>query len=209
MRIIQTALLAGVAAIGCLGVAALAQSPQPQAPRSQLHVLTVGLPDGSVEQIRYRGDVAPQVVLAPAGTPIGAFAPMIGFGPVADSGAAAVNSPFSMLERLSAQMDRQMAEMMRNAPLAPPALATPGGMQQAALGKLPAGSQSYSFVSSFSGGKACSRSVEITSQGAGQPPRVVSHTSGDCGGQNGAVAHPAAPAPAATVREPSAGKVIA
>jgi hypothetical protein len=210
MRIIQTTLLAGAAAIGCLGVAALAQSPQPQAPRSQLHVLTVRLPDGLVEQIRYRGDVAPQVVLAPGGAPIGAFAPMIGFGPAADPGAAAANSPFAMLERRSAQMDRQMAEMMRNASLAPPpALAAPGGMQQTALGKLPAGSQSYSFVSSFSGGKACSRSVEITSQGAGQAPRVVSHTSGDCGGQNGVAPRPAAAAPAAAVHEPSAGKVIA
>ncbi|HEX4196924.1 MAG TPA: hypothetical protein VHZ26_05740 [Caulobacteraceae bacterium] len=208
MRIIQTALLAGVAAVGCLGVAALAGSPptKPQASQPQFHVLTVRLPDGSVEQIGYSGDVAPRVVLAPGGLPFAAFAPMAGFGPAADPGAAA-SDPFAMLERLSAQMDRQMAEMMRNAPLAPPAVAAPGGMQQTALGKLPAGSESYSFVSSISGGKACTRSVEITSQGSGQPPRVVSQTSGDCGGRNAAAAPPAAAA--ATVHEPSAGKVVA
>lgn len=203
MRIVP--LLASAAVVACLGVAALAASPQsPTAPQD--HVLTVRLPDGSVEQIHYRGDVAPRVVVAPGGMSIGAFAPTAGFGPASD------NSPFAMLQRLSAQMDRQMAEVMRNAPPMP-SLAAPGAMQQtaagqeAAFGKLPAGTESYSFVSTVNGDHACSRSVQITSQGAGHAPRVVSQTSGDCGG---AQAAPAPQAPTATgVHEKGSGKDIA
>jgi len=207
MRIIPSVLVAGVAAVACLGVAAMAASPKFQPPPRQDHVLTVRLPDGSVEQIQYSGDVAPRVALSPGGPPMGAFAPMAGFGPASDA------SPFAMLERMSAQMDREMAEMMRNAPPMP-SLAAPGAMQQAAAGqpagpgKPPAGAQSYSFVSTIDGGRACTRSVQITSQGAGQAPRVVSQTSGDCAGQTGAAPRPA-PTAAGAVHEKGAGKVIA
>jgi hypothetical protein len=195
MRIIQTALLAGVAAIACVGVAAMAASPKPQT-----HVLTVQLPDGSVEQIQYTGDVTPQVVLAPAGMPVGAFAPLAGTAPA--------DSPFAMLERMSAEMDRQMAEMMRNARAIPmPDVPGLGQVQQADLAKLPPGTQSYSFVSTINGGKACTRSVQIT-QGSDQKPRVVSQTSGDCAGQAGAAPGPA-PTISGAVHEKAAGKVTA
>lgn len=198
MRILP--LLAGVAAVACLGVAALAASPKSQAPTAQDHVLTVRLPDGSVEQIRYSGDVAPKVVVSASGLPM------------ADFGPANSASPFAMLERMSAQMDREMAEMMRNAPPMP-SLAAPGAMQraaagqEAAFGQLPAGMQSYSFVSTMRGGHACSRSVQITSQGAGHAPRVVSQTSGDCAAQPGATPQPA-PTVAGAVHEKGAGKDI-
>ncbi len=101
MRTLRTALLAGVAAsaIGFPG-AALAQSPQ-------THVMTVRLPGGGVEQIRYTGDVPPQVVVAESPAPIEAFAPMPSlFGP---------QSPFAALDRISAEMDRQAAAMFRQA----------------------------------------------------------------------------------------------
>src|SRR5579863_8308821 len=95
MRTLRTALLAGVAAsaIGLSG-AALAESPQ-------THVMTVRLPDGGVEEIRYTGDVPPQIVFAagPASTDV--FAPLPSFfGP---------GSPFAALDRISAEMDRQAA----------------------------------------------------------------------------------------------------
>ncbi|HEY3888657.1 MAG TPA: hypothetical protein VGL73_08785 [Caulobacteraceae bacterium] len=204
MRIISTTLMAGVAAIACVGVAAMAASPKSQTLPS--HVLTVRLPDGSVEQIQYSGDVAPRVRLSAGGMPMGALAPMAGLGPASDA------SPFAMLERMSAQMDREMAEMMRNAPLMP-ALAAPGGMQQAvagrgaALAKLPSGTESYSFVSSISGGKACTHSVQITSRGPGRAPQVVSQTSGDCVGQTSAPR--TAPTAAGAVHERGSGKVVA
>jgi hypothetical protein len=62
---------------------------------------------------------------------------------------------------------------------------------------MPAGGHSYSYISTMSGNGVCSRSVEITSQGNG-PPRVVSHSSGNCdpaiGGSTGAATLPATPA---------------
>jgi hypothetical protein len=195
MRIIQTALLTGVAAIACVGVAAMAASPKPQT-----HVLTVQLPDGSVEQIQYSGDIAPQVALAPGGMPVGSFAPLLGPAPA--------NAPFALLARMSAEMDRQMADMMRNARAMPmPDFAGLGQVQQADLAKLPPGTQSYSFVSTINGGKACTRSVQIT-QGSDQKPRVVSQTSGDCAGQPGAAPGPA-PTISPAVHERAAGKVTA
>ena len=38
----------------------------------------------------------------------------------------------------------------------------------------------YSVVSTFSGGHACTRTVEVTSQGSGKAPSVIRKTSGDC-----------------------------
>jgi hypothetical protein len=66
-------------------------------------------------------------------------------------------------------------------------------------GVSPPGSQSYSFVSTMSGSGVCTRSVEITSMGNGAAPRVVSHSSGNCGsaeGNPGSVNLPGAPLPA-------------
>jgi hypothetical protein len=88
-----------------------------------------------------------------------------------------VNSPFADLERISAAMDRQAAQLFQQAaaPSTQPAQISP-----AAIGTLPAGAQEYQFVSTMSGDGICSRSVEITSQGNGATPRIVTHTSGNC-----------------------------
>jgi hypothetical protein len=51
----------------------------------------------------------------------------------------------------------------------------------ASIAALPAGAREYQFVSTVSGHGVCSRSVAIASQGNGAAPRVVRHTSGDCG----------------------------
>jgi hypothetical protein len=183
MRVLRTALLAGVAAsaIGFSG-AALAQS-------SNIHVMTVRLPGGGNAEIRYTGNVAPQVVLseAPAGVGVPVLMPSL-FGPT---------SPFAMLDRISAEMDRRAAAMIREAD-AVAAQTRSGQPTLAALGNLPPGSQSYSFVSTMSASGVCTRSVEITSLGNGAQPRVVSHSSGTCGpatGNPGSVNLPAAPVP--------------
>ncbi|MGH6863984.1 MAG: hypothetical protein ACRECN_06880, partial [Methylocella sp.] len=55
MKTIQTSLLAGAAMIVFAGVAQ-ARCPGP-------HVVTIPLPGGGIEQIRYNGCVAPEVVL--------------------------------------------------------------------------------------------------------------------------------------------------
>jgi hypothetical protein len=183
MRVLRTALLAGVAAvaIGFSG-AATAQSPN-------IHVMTVRLPGGGSAEIRYTGEVAPQVVVSEAPATLGApmlMPSLFGSGP-----------PFAMLDRISAEMDRRAAAMFREAD-ALAARASSGQLTEAALRNLPPGSRSYSFVSTMSGNGVCTRSVEITSMGNGAQPRVVSHSSGNCGptaGTPGSINLPAAPAP--------------
>jgi len=184
MRVLRNALLAGVAAsaIGFSG-AALAQT-------SNTHVMTVRLPGGGNAEIRYTGNVAPQVVFSEAPATIGVpvLMPSL-FGP---------GSPFAMLDRISAEMDRRAAAMFREAD-AVAAQARSGQLTEAALRNLPPGSQSYSLVSTMSGSGVCPRSVEITSMGNGAAPQVVSHNSGNCGpaaGNPGSVDLPAAPVPA-------------
>ena len=161
------------------------------------HVMTVRLPDGGVAQIRYTGNVAPQVSVsegpAPAPAAINLLAPMPqlvewGFG---------ADSPFAMMDRISAEMDRQAAAMLRQAD-ALAAQARSGQVTEAATRNLPPGSASYSFVSTMTGNGVCTQSVEITSQGNGQAPRVVRHSSGNCSaaaGGGGSVNLPTAVTP--------------
>ena|SRR5579863_4025829 len=185
MRNLRTALLAGVAAsaIGISG-AALAQTPQ-------THVMTVQLPGGGVAELHYTGNVPPQISFSDSAAPIEVFAPM-------PSPFGGPDSPFAMLERISAEMDRQAAAMFRQAD-ALAAQARSGQLTEAAIGNLPPGSEGYSFLSTMSGNGVCTQSVEITSQGNGAPPRVVSHSSGNCGAApdaSGSISLPAAPVPA-------------
>lgn len=184
MRTLRTALLAGVAAsaIGFSG-AALAQSPQ-------THVMTVQLPGGGTAEVRYTGNVAPQISFGESAAPVAVFAPMPSFfGP---------DLPFATLDRISAEMDREAAAMFRQAN-ALVAQARSGQLTETAIGNMPPGSEGYSFISTMSGHGVCTQSVEITSQGNGAPPRVVSHNSGNCSAApnaTGTVNLPAAPVPA-------------
>jgi hypothetical protein len=184
MRTLQRTLLAGIAAaaFGIPGIAA-AQTAEP-------HVMTVRLPDGGIAQIRYTGDVAPQVSFAPAPIPELAPTPTL-FG---------ADSPFAMMERISAEMDRQTVALLRQTDAAM-AEARSGAPVAVALSGLTPGTESYSFVSTMSGNGVCTQSVEITSEGNGRTPRIVRHSSGNCGpaagGSAGSVNLPAAPMPAA------------
>jgi hypothetical protein len=92
MRTTRIALLTGTAAIILAGIAGMAK-----AQTRDVHVLTLRLPDGRVEQIRYSGDVPPTVILAPD-------AMATSFAPV---------SPFALLEQVAADMERQEATMFR------------------------------------------------------------------------------------------------
>src|SRR4051794_37390725 len=163
MSSLRKALLARIAAIGIgLSGAASAQS---------VHVMTVPVPGGGVAQIRYTGEVPPQIGFVPAPA---AFDPWMQvfsvFGP---------ESPFAMLDRISAEMDRRAAAMFRYADVMA-AGAPAGEVAEAASGAMPPGSQSYSYVSTISGSGVCTQSVRITSRGDG-PPRVERHSSGNCG----------------------------
>ena len=164
MRLTRTLLIAGVAATFVAGVATAAAL--------STHTLTVRLPGGGIERIVYTGDVAPRVEVAPtAAVPI-VWAGEPGFDDTA----------FAAVDRMSAQMDREMAAMFGQADaIQSSVLAGAGPLTFASTGNLPAGAQSFSYVSTLSGAGVCSRSVEITSTGDGRQPRVVSHSSGNCG----------------------------
>jgi len=183
MRPLKTTLGAGVAAIAALGFCgiALAQSPSPQ-----FHTMTVALPGGGIEQIQYTGPVAPRVSVSAMPAPIFAAMPIFGAG-----------SPFAAFERISAAMDRQADQMLREA-----AALQAGAARQnpTAVSEMPAGSHAYSFVSEINGNNVCSRSMVITSEGNGAAPHVVTHTSGNCSavaapGLQMPTQLPAAPAP--------------
>jgi hypothetical protein len=166
MPSLRTALLAGAAAIFGLAGVALAQNPK-------THLMTVQLPGGGTAQIRYVGDVPPQVIVSSRPAVVGDFLPIASvFGS---------DSPFAMLDRVSAAMDREAAALFRRAEaLAAQPLAASGGLTEAALRTLPPGTRGFSYVSTMSSNGACTRSTEITSTGNGAP-RVVTHSSGNCG----------------------------
>jgi len=206
MRTKHTALRAGMAAIALLGFAGMAAAQTSQTPQiAQDHVLTIALPGGGIEQIRYAGGVAPQIYVSAAPAPT-ALPAMFGVG-----------SPFAALDSISAAMDRQAARLFQEAAAlsARPAQIDPAAVAAA----LPPGSGEYSFVSTMSGNGVCSRSIEITSSGNGAAPRVVRHTSGDCGTAGGfrvPTEQRAAPVPGnappmimtrATGARPSAGRI--
>ena len=154
------------------GAGALALAGGAIAAADNNHVLNVALPDGSVAHVHYVGNVAPKVVVAPTAVAM----------PVAFVAA----DPFAMFDRISYAMDRQMDAMLRQASaMAQAAPAANGQLSEAALKSLPPGTVSYSFTSFSSGnGASCSQSVQVTSLGQNQPPKVERQSQGDCSAVN-------------------------
>ena len=148
--------LAGLGAVTLTGAAAAASR--------DTHVLNVPLPDGSTARVEYVGSVAPKVSVTPA--------------PV-----QSIFAPFGMFDRGMFDMQRQIDAMMREMRNAPtrPLPGTPG-FNIAAYGNAPAGTQSVTVVSTSNGNVTCTRTTEITSEGPGKAPKVVSNATGDCGG---------------------------
>ena len=102
MRVFRTALVAGAAVIAVAGISGVAAARD-----LNTHVMTVQLPGGGVAEIRYTGDLPLQVVFGPAPTALGALMPFGAFfGPA---------SPFASLDWISAAMDREAANLMRQA----------------------------------------------------------------------------------------------
>jgi hypothetical protein len=187
--------MASAAATTLAGVSGVAAAQSTRA-----HVMTVQLPGGGVAQIQYTGDVPPQVTVSDA-----LVAAPTSFSPVfaAMPSMFGADSPFAMFDRISAEMDRQMAAMWRRAEML--SAQSPSQLTEAAMRNLSAGSEGYSFVSTLSGNGVCVRSMQITSSGNGAVPKVVSHSSGNCeaemapqinGGATGSVNLPTSPAPA-------------
>jgi len=175
MRSVRNALLAGAAALGIAGVGGLALAAAPA-----FHEMTVQLPGGGAAHIRYTGDVAPKVTLV-SGSALR----------VSDFGFWNVAYPFAEFDRISATMDRQINAMLAQAQ-AMQRVAISDGLNEAVLKDVPPGTSSYSMVTTIGGNGFCSRSVQITSSQNGGKPKVVEHSSGDCGSPSGG------PAPAVT-----------
>ena len=182
MPSLRSALFAGVAAMALAGTVALAHRAEArEAPAT--HVLRVALPDGSVAQIRYAGDVPPQVVVAPAPLPFMpaamtdmAWPPGLRFGP----------APFEALLHMQAAMDAQANAMLRAAALsdAPwPGGAWPGGPMLAAManpGALPPGVRGESVVTTVTDHGVCTRTTRFGVPASGGPERAITHVSGNC-----------------------------
>jgi hypothetical protein len=154
MRKAYAIVLAGLGAVTLTGAAVAASR--------DTHTMTVPLPDGSSAKIEYVGNAAPKVTITPA--PLSVAFPS-----------------FGMFDRSMADMQRQIDTMMRemNNVAAHPLAGAPG-LNVAAYGNTPAGTQSVTIVSTSNGSKTCTRTTEVTSQGAGKPPKMVTNVSGDC-----------------------------
>lgn len=148
--------LAGLGAITLAGAAVAASR--------DTHILNVPLPDGSTARVEYVGNVAPKVTVTPA--------------PLTTSFPA-----FGMFDRSMADMQRQIDAMIRQAnEMATRPIAGVPGLNVAAYGSTPTGTQSVTVVSTSNGSKTCTRTTEVTSQGPGKAPKVTSNVSGDCAG---------------------------
>jgi hypothetical protein len=148
MRFARTTILAGGAALLLAGTAAAAAE--------KLHTMNVALPDGSVAQIHYSGDVAPQVSVQPV-----------------DAVPVAYVDPFAEFEQLAAYMEAQQQAMMQQV----------AAMQQAAAqggtAALPAGVH-YTYVSSTMDANGCTQTVQYSSDGSGAQPQVTRTSAGAC-----------------------------
>ncbi|HUB64495.1 MAG TPA: hypothetical protein VL996_08640 [Methylocella sp.] len=182
MRTVQTSLLAGAALIVFAGVA------QSQSPGT--HVLTIHLPGGGTEQIRYSGDVPPEIFLRPDAALADSPSLFPAFGP---------ETSFEALDQISREMDQRAARLLEQAEAMTKQLPANDRLNkeliEAQSGRLPEGGHSYTFVSTMSADGICGRSVEITSSATGGQPHVVTQNFGHCGSgpKSGSISVPTKP----------------
>ena len=165
MRLTRKAVLAGIASLAVAGAALAAEAPR-------FHTINVQTPDGAVAHVRYSGDVAPTVTFdrGPARAWIDAGDFFAGFDP----------TPFAMLDRVAASMDRQAELMLRQVRLgASGAGIGEGGHDLLMASGLP--SNAYTLVSETVNDGTCARSIEVTRTDPTAKPNVVTHQSGACG----------------------------
>ena len=131
MQTIRASLLAVVAIAVVAGFSGWAQAQSPQS--SQIHMMTVRLPGGGVEEIRYAGNTPPQVAVetVPQVAPVRSL-----FG---------AGSPFAEFDRIAAEMDRQATALLQQT----------ASLDPAALARMRAGSGDYTYVSTLTGNGYC------------------------------------------------------
>jgi hypothetical protein len=140
--------------------------------------MTVRLPDGSLEQIRYSGNQPPQVVFPrrheqelPTLSAFDAFD---------------ADSPFADLDRISAAMDRETSAMLAQADALERMSSSPDNLIRTGFSTLPPGTEGYTVVSTMSGNNACTRTIRYFSSGKGKP-QVETSSSGHCGAMQGSM----------------------
>jgi hypothetical protein len=166
MRTLVKLAFAGVAAAAIAGTAMAASADR--------HRMDVALPGGGTAHIEYYGDVAPKVTIAP-----GLFAPYsVGWAPMAlpDFG--------RIIQRMNAEQAAMMNQVQQMTRRGVGSAVAP--VNVVSYGNMPAGANSVSVISVSNGSATCRRSTQITSQGEGKPPKVVSNISGNCGAAPGA-----------------------
>lgn len=196
MRLVRTAIIATVASAALAGAAFAA--------RDEAKVMLIALPDGSVQQVRYQGDVAPQLVLVRTAEPVSLIDAAFGAG-----------SPFAEMERISAMMEAHSRAMLRQAAAMQaqmPADQGKGVVMTNAQGQ-PVGVMHYSFVSSTTSADGCTQTVSYSSDNASQAgqPKVIRTSSGSCGsggpapaiGRAGAAPDPVTPTHSAPAVRPA------
>jgi hypothetical protein len=174
MRLMSKVLLGGLATAALAGTAVAAEHA--------VHVMNVAMPDGSIAKVRYVGDTPPVVRVVPVRA-----VPVM---PV-----AMIDPGFAAMDRMMAAMDAHADAMMRQAAMMAAMPATGAPLQHADMQKLPAGTVSYSYVSTTSS-NGCTQTVRTTSDGSGGQPQVIRTSAGTCDGAkvSPAVADSAAPA---------------
>jgi hypothetical protein len=168
MRKLRLPILAAAATIGLAGAAIAATAHN--------HTMNVTLPDGSIAQISYTGDVAPTLRLVPveAVPAEAAAAERIAYDPFAE-----MDRMFTAMEQRQAAMMQQVAEMQRAAQ-SQAATGAPG-LVTASTGRPANGVVSYSYVSqTTTGADGCTRTVEWRSDGSQAQPVVTKASSGHC-----------------------------
>jgi hypothetical protein len=114
-----------LATIGSLSFAGAAMAAD-----RDFHLVNVVLPDGSIQQLRYSGKVAPTLIVVPGR---GAFAPLA----FRDVG---MFRSLAMFDRIAAEMDRRVDAMLRQAAaLSAQAPGANGQLDLAAARNLPPG----------------------------------------------------------------------
>lgn len=146
------------------------------------HQMTVPVPGGGVATIEYSGNVAPKVRFLPIAGPR-----------LADPFAwpAALDMPsFAALDRMAADMDRQMNVMLHRAEMLS-RMPQDDSLRSAVMQGLPPGTTSFSMIETSTGNGVCTQVTRITQGAQDAKPQVVSQTSG-CGDN---AHHPASPDP--------------
>jgi hypothetical protein len=188
MQSLKPLLIAGAA------VAGLAVLAPALARELNSHKMTVRVPGGGVATIEYSGDVAPKIRFLPvAGSRLA--------DPFAWSAAFDLPS-FAALDRMAADMDRQMDVMLHHAEMLS-RMPQDDSLRAAVMQGLPPGTTSFSMIQTSTGHGVCTKVTRITQGAPDAKPQVVSQTSGcgdhahDAASADPSLKHIAYPAPAA------------